>query len=150
MFLVLSLTYCLSFVHAAVPSGTDPADSTIIDSVRRLDVSQLDSTLPHIPLATWLKQVVHDSTHLVWEVNDCGEQTGDPAADSVRDIPTCVSIESAVDTRGGFGILIGVGSVEGGINPQPGIYTIYVRTEIGYRSVRSLHELPAILRSARR
>jgi hypothetical protein len=143
MILLLAITSCLSFVQ----SGARPPDSTVIDGVRHIDISRLDSTLPRIALAEWLRQFVADSANLAWEVNDCGEQTGDPSVDTLRDIPTCVSVESNADTAGGFGIMVGVGSVKNGIGPQPGIYNIYIRTGTNYRTVQSLHELAAILKA---
>ncbi|MEX2090327.1 MAG: WD40 repeat domain-containing protein, partial [Bacteroidota bacterium] len=53
---------------------------------KRLSPSIIDSALPGGQFSDWLASIIGDSATVQWELNDCGEQTGDPTIDNDRDI----------------------------------------------------------------
>ncbi|NIR93241.1 MAG: hypothetical protein GWO08_06065, partial [Gammaproteobacteria bacterium] len=68
-------------LFASVPPAIaqDALEKRFIESAKHIPVHQLDPLLPAQPLAVWLKSVAEPISEFVWEVNDCGEQTGSPA-----------------------------------------------------------------------
>ena len=78
---------------------------------------------------------------LAWEVNDCGEQTGDPEVDSERDLPICVEATITLTDGSRAGVLLGSGP------RNPALRTVYViRPESNrVRSLDRLGELPGEL-----
>jgi len=61
--------------------------------------SDYSELLPTQPLSEWLASVLPKRTMLVYELNDCGEQTGNPEIDRTRDIPICLGVEAALVSR---------------------------------------------------
>src|SRR5262245_7481516 len=98
MLICLALISSLSYRAADHVSPAQDRDSVIIETVKHIPVSRLDSTLSDTMFETWIRQFVGDSTMLRWEVNDCGEQTGIPAVDTANDLPTCVEVDGRPDS----------------------------------------------------
>jgi hypothetical protein len=89
-----------------------------IQAVRQTPVSKLERGLPSRSFDAWLMQLIGSNTAVNWELNDCGEQTGNPKFDRGRDFPMCVSaIATLMDGRR-VDILIAVGTQHSGIT-QP-------------------------------
>lgn len=61
--------------------------------------SDYSELLPTQPLSEWLDSILPRHTTLIYELNDCGEQTGIPEIDRTRDIPICLGVEAALVSR---------------------------------------------------
>ena len=75
---------------------TSKRDKLAIDKAKTVLVSMFDKNLPKVTLEYFLTSE-SDGRKIEWEVNDCGEQTGNPAVDRGRDFPLCV--EARVSAR---------------------------------------------------
>jgi hypothetical protein len=122
---------------AQVKSSEDRA----IDYVKQLSVTRLDSTLRRARFVDWLTKLAGPSAILKWEVNDCGEQTGNPAVDTLRDIPTCVGVTVDFADHRKIEISIAVGSALKGLYGPPELYDVILEASGTVKSFRSLHSL---------
>ena len=57
-------------------------------------------------------------TPITWEVNDCGEQTGNPEADKGRDFPICVEAQATLQKKRTLSISVSVGTLQTGVQPD--------------------------------
>ncbi len=62
-------------------------------------LSELDPALPDKPFEEWLRSLLPKEAKLRYGLNDCGEQTGEPARDRGRDIPECLAVEVEITSR---------------------------------------------------
>jgi hypothetical protein len=114
--------------------------------VKNLPVSKLDSSLPNLSLEYFLKYESEDAP-IRWEVNDCGEQTGDRATNREYDVPMCV--EADVDLKhSALTILIAVGTAKKGISGVPALFDASITYPTGV--VRTIHRLGELLRELHR
>jgi hypothetical protein len=151
-FLICSVLLLSALLQSQTPasrrSPEEINESKAIRRVQQLPASKLDSKLPPQPFESWLKGVLGPGTELKWEVNDCGEQTGDPKLDAGRDIPTCVEADATNPHKSEIEIIvsINVGSVNKGANQKPQFGFASVR--VGNRDLflpEQLHCLPKLL-----
>jgi hypothetical protein len=68
-------------------------EEDFLDAAKATLASQLESGLPDEALDAWLVNVIGREVPIAWGVNDCGEQTGDPARDAGRDFPVCGELQ---------------------------------------------------------
>ena len=61
--------------------------------------SQIEPGLPEEPIEYWLQSIVEKDAVWSWELNDCGEQSGNPEIDKDRDMPICGGIEVTENER---------------------------------------------------
>ncbi|MGA3287025.1 MAG: hypothetical protein ABSD46_06345 [Bacteroidota bacterium] len=133
-----------TLLFMSVLANAQSNENRIIDYARKIQAVSLDSTLPNQPIEVWLKSLVGSKDTILWEVNDCGEQTGAPG-DSSIDFPMCVEIVSnSVDGRR-IGIQIAVGTYKTGINGIPQVIGIYIDNHSKYRYLKKLRDLQALL-----
>jgi len=95
----------------AMPAGIDVK---AIDRAKSTIVQEIDPRLPRVPLAQWLAKLV-PGVDTKWEVNDCGEQTGDPEVDRGRDFPMCVQGDLALAKDRHLYVLVVVGTFKKGL-----------------------------------
>jgi hypothetical protein len=124
------------------------SEERMITFVKGIPARAFDAALPKIRLERWLMDVAGKANPLRWELNDCGEQTGDPAIDPKRDIPACV--EAAADLPGerSFSVQIQVGTF-GGKTQKPALRGIYVLRARRIHEVQKLRDLPRQLEAAK-
>lgn len=84
-----------------------------IARVKHLDVSKLDPGLKKQEFATWLGGILGPQSKIMWEINDCGEQTGGQQ-DVDRDIPTCVQAEATITDDWNVVVMIQIGTIKKG------------------------------------
>jgi hypothetical protein len=135
---ILSLS-CLMLAGSlcAQSSPEDKQEKETIQHAKSLLVSSLDRSLPKVSLEYFLKYESGGAA-IHWEVNDCGEQTGDPAVDQDRDFPICVEADFDVNHRS-VTLFIAVGTIKNGVLGTPALFSATI-TEPG-RDVKSLHQL---------
>ena len=116
-------------------------EERLITFVKGIPAKDFDSSLPKMRLERWLMDVAGKGIDLRWELNDCGEQTGDPAIDSKRDIPACV--EAAADLPGerAFAVHVQVGTF-GGKARKPALRAVYVQVGNKLHELKKLSDLP--------
>ena len=85
----------LALLQQTEPGATVSTEA-IIERVKQVDVRTLDAELPSAGFEMWLRGLVGESGRIEWRVSDCGEQTGDPAADRGRVFPACVEASAAL------------------------------------------------------
>ena len=150
---MLNKGFLFSVVFCLLPASSTQAQITEAEAVafaKRLSPSAIDSALPAGHFADWLASIVGDSATVEWELNDCGEQTGDPAIDSLRDIPACVGVYVLFPDNRKLGIMIAVGTSNKGLAGPPVVYDLYLESDGKAQTVRRLRDLPNVLsRSAR-
>ncbi|HZC24901.1 MAG TPA: hypothetical protein VE866_16300 [Candidatus Binatia bacterium] len=117
-----------------------PAEKTeqsAIARAKKIQASTIDTRLPKVSLEFFLSYESEGSP-INWDVNDCGEQTGNPSADQGRNLPTCVEADFDVHHRS-VSIIIAVG--------PPGFFSGTITDADGdSHSIQRLGDLPAQLR----
>ena len=96
------------------------SDAKAIEAAKHTSVRQIENALPDEPFEKWLRGVIGPQAQIVWEVNDCGEQTGDPEADKGRDFPMCVSALVDLTTNRKLDVQLVVGTFKSGVKTGPG------------------------------
>jgi hypothetical protein len=87
---------------------------------------------------------VGKGVELRWEINDCGEQTGDPAVDSKREIPVCVEAAADLPEGRAIGVQISVGVIDKKAT-KPRLRYLYLQMNRRLHTVERLRDLPALL-----
>lgn len=136
-FWFLLLTGCL---WAQKPRANEPEQEAIQRAKSTL-VSSLDSSLPKVSLEFFLNYE-SGGADLRWQVNDCGEQTGNPPTDRGNDSPMCVEAHFAKN-QADVTVLVSVGTFQKGPSGAPALFKVTVRSPSGkIHSLRRLGELP--------
>src|SRR5579859_5671656 len=88
---------------AAVAQDPNAArDAKLIAAAKQVSVQKLDQTLPDVSFEKLLEKESGADAKYHWELNDCGEQTGNP--NETGPVPLCVEVDS--DLKDGRGIVI--------------------------------------------
>jgi hypothetical protein len=136
---------CLMFaaaLFAQLRPEAEPERQTIA-RVRKLLVSKLEPGMPRVTLEYFLRSEAGAGATLAWEVNDCGEQTGNPAIDGARDIPTCVEADVSLDDGRVLSVMIAVGTVQKGVSGEPSLFSVLITGSS--KPVGGLSRIPAEL-----
>lgn len=139
--IVATCLLLLSGRFCAQSAAQDNRENETIQRTQTLPASALDRSLPKISLEYFLKYesgggVIH------WEVNDCGEQTGNPEADSGRDFPMCVEADFDSNHRS-VSVMIAVGTFKKGVSGKPALFSASITDPSGAtKSLRQLGDLP--------
>ena len=125
----------------AQPSVPDKTEQAAVQGAKNVLVSSLDHSLPKVSLEFFLNYE-SGSADIHWEVNDCGEQNGNPATDSGSDTPMCVEADFAKDQTD-VTVLVSVGTFKKGPSGAPALFNVTVQGPSGkIHSLRRLGELP--------
>lgn len=95
------------------------SDEALINGVKQSNVHSIDPTLPSVTFDDWLRGIVGTSRPTTWVVNDCGEQTGDPAIDRNRDMPMCVEVRVTLEDASDLSLSLMVGTWRTGVAGPP-------------------------------
>ena len=116
-------------------------NSKAIEQVQKFSAAELEKGLPKMPFADWFAKLAGEENKVEWEVNDCGEQTGDPKQDRKRDIPACVSAWAELPDNREVLVNVIVGTFGKGVLGQPRLRTVAVRTGEKWNPVKRLTDL---------
>ncbi len=117
-----------------------------IDTAKHVSAKSLDPQLPDQPFENWFQSTVGAGANVVWESNDCGEQTGDPKTNP-KDFPICGQASALLDNGENVTVMIAVGTLKKGITGAPAVFYAVVSTGEGVsKDVKALHELPAAMK----
>jgi hypothetical protein len=139
--IVLTFSLLLTGRLWAQPQSADKMEQAAIQRAKSALVSSLDSSLPKVTLEFFLKYESGDAP-IQWEVNDCGEQTGNRATNRGSDSPSCVDADFEKDQTA-VTILVSVGTFQKGPSGIPALRSATVDGPSGRRhALRRLGELP--------
>lgn len=125
-------------------STVDKQEQETIQRTKRLLASSLDTSLPKVSLEYFLNYE-SGGGKIRWEVNDCGEQSGNPQADQGRDFPICVEADFDLHHLA-VSVMIAVGT-SGKPESAPAFFSGIITDSSGKaRSLRRLGDLPKELR----
>jgi hypothetical protein len=134
----------LSWILAAA-GPLDPQESRLeeraILAARQIPVSKLEPGLPNQTFDRWFTQTVGPEASINWELNDCGEFTGNPQVDRGRDLPICVAaIASLADGRL-VTVEITVGTQRTGIARRFILRYVSIEEDKRFDNIRKLSEV---------
>lgn len=135
-------------VHAAVflfVLALQAQDTKPIEIAKNTNVRQIEPSLPDQAFAPWLRGVVGAQAEVKWEVNDCGEQTGNPALDKGRDFPMCVEAQVNLVGKRRLFVSLSVGTFKNGAKNGPASFrhAVIMEPDGSLTWVKSLSRLPA-------
>lgn len=139
----------LLIVFAGIASAQNPnasRDAQLIASAKQVSVHSLDAALPDLALEKWLVKESGSEAKYHWEVNDCGEQSGNP--NDTGPVPLCVEVDSTL--KDGRGIIIMIADDRAATSgktapPDWKIFFAQLTTPHEKINLRRLSDLPAAL-----
>jgi|SRR5579859_227706 len=135
----------LASASLSAHSSDSKEEKAAIDHAKAVMVSSLDDRLPKITLEYFLAYE-SEGAEIHWEVNDCGEQSGNPEADRDRDFPMCVEADFDVHHRA-VSVFIVIGTAGKGPSGNPELFSASITDQDGKtHSVPRLGDLPKDLR----
>ena len=125
------------------------SEQQAIEQAKATVVRSVDGTLPNQRLDLWLRDLFGSTAKTAWEVNDCGEQTGDPQIDRGRDFPMCVEVSIPLENRRVLHLLFAVGTFKTGVHSQPPAFSHGAVLEAGtpVQWLKSLGEAKTVSKS---
>jgi hypothetical protein len=140
-FVQLAIAVLLALAAAAQGTRDPQQDRAALEKGQGVLVSSFDKSLPRVTLKFFLESE-SDGAKINWEVNDCGEQTGKPAARS-PEIRICVEASFATEDARTVDVLVGVGSSQKGFSGSPVLLRSTITDDNGVAHSTKLIELPA-------
>jgi len=137
---MLSVLLSLSLL-ATSPAQQPDLEARAIARVQRMPASALERGLPKEPFAAWFRKAAGREAKLEWELNDCGEQTGNPKTDKGRDFPACVGATASLPDGRQAAVLVVVGTYGQGFVGQPKVLLIMLVHGSDQKEIKSLGEL---------
>jgi hypothetical protein len=138
--LCFSFALLANFARAQGPS-LGKTEHAALQRAKSALVSSLDSSLPKVSLEFFLNYE-SGGADIRWEVNDCGEQTGNPVTDRGSDSPMCVEADFAKDQTS-VTVLVSVGTFKNGPCGAPTLFNMTVQGPSGkIHALRRLGDLP--------
>jgi hypothetical protein len=136
----------------SIPQATTKTDEARgIEAAKNADVHRIESSLPDKPFEQWIRELVGPQAGITWEVNDCGEQTGNPASDTGRDLPICATAKVTLSGNRKLYVSLWVGTYASGIrSDKVSLYhTLLVEPDGSMNWVKTLARLPDAIRAAK-
>lgn len=141
---VLGTFLLMSSCLAARSESSAKRDQAIIERTKNILASSFDSRLPKVTLEYFL-QYESGGASIAWEVNDCGEQTGNPNADEGRDFPICVEADFDAN-HFNVTLMIAVGTVKTGMSGRATLFSAVASDVNGHtHPMPKLGDLPAVV-----
>jgi hypothetical protein len=137
---VLLLTVCL----CAQQPSVNKTEKVAIQRAKNLIVSSFDRSLPNVSLEFFLKYE-GGGAPIKWEVNDCGDQTGNPALDQEQGSPMCVEADFEYKGQKAVTVLVSAGTFKRGPSAVPALISVTITESGTSRPVRHLSDLPVEL-----
>jgi hypothetical protein len=143
--MVVALWLILASLGLYAQSSGNKQEKAAIDHAKAALVSSLDDRLPKITLEYFLAYE-SEGAEIHWEVNDCGEQSGNPDADRDRDFPMCVEADFDLHHRA-VTVSITIGTFKKGPSGNPALFSASITDPDGKaHPVQRLGDLPKELR----
>ena len=132
-------------------SALQARDAKAIETAKNTNVHRIEPSLPNKAFAQWLRDVAGTQAEIKWEVNDCGEQTGDPALDKDRDFPICAEAQVILAGKRRLSVSLSVGTFKTGPKTGPaGLwYAVIIEPDGSLTPVKSLSRLPEAIKAVK-
>ena len=129
-------------------SSQQSSDAKAIEAAKNTNVHQIESSLPDKKFEQWLRDVAWAQAETQWEVNDCGEPSGDPALDKDRDFPMCAEAQVTLDGKRKLHVLLPVGTFKTGVRTGPAsfFYAVIVALDGSQTWIERLSQLPEAIK----
>jgi hypothetical protein len=124
-----------------------PMEKRAVELVRRIPVARLEAGLPRQTLVQWLTLAAGPNAKIIWEVTDCGEQTGNPDTDRGRDFPLCVDAVAALPGGRVAVVSVVMGSSRKGIAGPSKLRSVSIGRGNRFDPVPKLRDLPARIKA---
>jgi hypothetical protein len=131
-------------------AGPPPAsaDTVLMEAIRSIVAHEIDPLLPSMSFEAWLNGVFGSQTRTEWEINDCGEQTGNPAVDRARDFPKCAQVSAELPGRRTLILALSAGSQQKLPAGAPGYrFGVLIRPDGSRVEVHRLTDLASVIKS---
>ena len=150
-FILLATLLAFALSISGSQAGTQTRDARAIAAAEKTSVHRMDPSLPDRPFVKWLQDMVGPQTRITWEVNDCGEQTGNPESDKGRDFPMCAEAQTTLPRKSKLSVAFSVGTFKTGV--QPGsvrfAYAVIIGPGGSTRSIKKLSQVPEAIKTTR-
>ena len=142
---VIALAWALSGLQVGLPAR----DAQAIAAAKNTSVHRMEASLPDTAFAAWLRSLVGPRAAIKWEVNDCGEQTGNPSADKGRDFPMCAEAQVALGGKRTLSVSLSVGTLKTGVKAGPArfFYAVIVQPDGSIKSIDKLSQMPGAIKT---
>ena len=132
-------------------SALQARDAKAIEAAKNTNVHQIEPSLPNKEFEQWLRDGVGPQAEIKWEVNDCGEQTGNPALDKGRDFPICVDAQVTLERKRKLHVVLPVGTFKTGVGTGPAgfSYAVIVALDGSQTWIKSLSRLPEAIKAVK-
>lgn len=117
-----------------------------VDATQRTLASELDTDLPSLPFAEWLRKAVRQPAEaIVWQLSECGEQV-EAGPNSSSDPRACVEANTILTDGRRIIVMVAVGTFKQGMTGPPAFQFGVIDNEGELRRIRRLRDLqPMIL-----
>jgi hypothetical protein len=141
---MFAYTIALVWALNSAQIGIQARDAKAIERAKNTSVHQIETSLPDKAFAVWLRGVVGPQADIQWEVNDCGEPTGNPLLDKGRDFPMCAEAQVTLRGKRKLSVALSVGTFKTGVKAGPAsfFYAVIVEPDGSMRSVKNLSRVP--------
>jgi hypothetical protein len=149
-FILIATLLALVISIGGSQADNQARDARAVAAAKNTSVHRLDPSLPDEPLEKWLQGVVGPQSQITWEVNDCGEQTGNPEVDKGRDFPMCAEAQVPLKQKSKLYVSVSVGTFNTGVRPgSAGLaYVVIMRPRGPARSIRKLSQVPEAIKQS--
>jgi hypothetical protein len=137
------------FIGLNIMAAQNPAnDAKAIEAARQTNVQQIEKALPDKSFDNWLRDLIGPGRKISWEVNDCGEQSGNPEVDKGSDFPMCVSALIDLGGKQRLDVMLVVGTFKTGVQTGPASFCLAaIHSPSGpLNFLKSLSQLPEAIK----
>ena len=119
-------------------------DVKAIEAAKHTSLRQIDTSLPDKSFEKWLGDLFGSQTKIIWEVNDCGEQSGNPSLDKDRDSPICAEAQVLLKDARKLYVYLPAGTFKTGIRTGPDsfFFAVIVNPDGSQHWIKGLAEIP--------
>ncbi len=141
----------LVLLTGGLQGGIKARDAQAIAAAKNTSVHRMEGSLPDTAFAAWLRKLVGPRANITWEVNDCGEQTGNPESDKGRDFPVCAEAQAALGGKRKLSVSLSVGTSKTGVSAGPAsfFYAVIVEPDGSAKSINKLSQVPGAIQANR-
>jgi|SRR5579864_2831231 len=142
--LAISCVFLFAILVSSKSYSSDEA--ALITQLKKQSVSKLDPALPPVHFDQWLRTEAGAGAKFAWEVNDCGEQTGEPGQNA-NEIPTCVEADAWLKDGREIVIMVAVArsAAAPGHEQSFSVYFAQLVTTRERITIKQLSDFPAAL-----
>ena len=145
--------YIIALVLAlgSPPGGVRARDAKAVQVAKNTSVHQMEPSLPDKPFGAWLRDLVGPQAEIRWEVNDCGEQTGNPQLDKGRDFPMCAEAQVNLGGKRKLSIGLSVGTFKTGVKAGPASFydAAIAEPDGSIIGIRNLSQVPEAIKAGK-